>query len=210
MSTYSLSGSEVNGSMGMKRNQSIVAATFATVALVAVFTLSGAGVANATPPNSGTTATPTQSCWIDASTQESLCVPTGEDLVAAVQAEDGVSISVPAGTGVSGVEITQAHLDAAQLSTASASSEIAVSILYDDINYGGGSVVLTSNTGCDAGLSSLVPYGWNDRASSFKSYNGCLTALYQNINYSGTRVGYSSSKASFGSQNDQGSSWETE
>ncbi len=55
-----------------------------------------------------------------------------------------------------------------------------------------------------------MPYGWNDRASSFTSYAGCETALYQNVNFSGTREDTPSTKASFGSQNDQGSSWETE
>jgi hypothetical protein len=194
----------------MKRNQSIVAASLGSVALVAVFTLSGGGAANATAPDPDSTAAPLQSCWIEATTQESLCVPTGEDLIAAVQEQDGITIDVPAGTNVSGITITAAHSFAAQLSLAATATTEPVSIIYDDINYGGGSTIMSSAAGCDAAVPSLVPYGWNDRASSFKSFNGCLTALYQNINYGGTHVGYSSSKATFGSQNDQGSSWETE
>lgn len=194
----------------MKRNHSIVTATVGTVALVAALTLAGAGAANATTTDPTTDATASQSCWIDSGTQQSLCVPTGEDLLAAVQREDGITIVLPAGASVSGTILTPAQSLASSFSVNVANTTIAVSIIYDDINYGGGSLVMTSTTGCDAGIPSLVPLGWNDRASSFKSYNGCLTALYQNINYGGTKVGYASSKSSFGSQNDQGSSWETE
>ena len=194
----------------MKRNHSIVASTVGSVVLVAAFTLSGAGAANATEPDPSPTAAPSQSCWIEATTLESLCVPTGEDLIAAVQEQDGITIDVPVGTNVSGLTISAAHSLAAQFSLAATATTEPVSIIYDDINYGGGSVIMSSAAGCDAGIPSLVPYGWNDRASSFKSYDGCLTALYQNINYTGTREGFSSSKSSFGSQNDQGSSWKTE
>ncbi len=195
----------------MKRNHSIVAASLGSAALVAVFTLSGGGAAYASPPSPDATSAPLQSCWVDTSTQQSLCVPTGEDLIAAVREQDGITIDVPAGTEVSDVKITSAHILAATtLSVTAATAVEPVSIIYDDINYGGGSFILSSGSGCGAGLSSLVPYGWNDRASSFKSYNGCLTALYVNINYGGSHVGYSSSKASFGSLNDSGSSWRTE
>lgn len=194
----------------MKRNHSIVAASVASAALAAVFTLSGGGAANASSPNPDGSAAATQSCWIDASTQQSLCVPTGDDLLAAVQNEDGITINIPAGALVSGNLVTQAQSLSATLTVGVADTTEAVSIIYDDVNYGGGSLIMTSDTGCDAGIPSLVPLGWNDRASSFKSYNGCLTALFQNINYGGVREGYDSSKSSFGSQNDQGSSWATE
>ena len=151
----------------MKRNQSIVAASLGSVALVAVFTLSGGGAAYASPPSPDGTAAPLQSCWIDASTQQSLCVPTGEDLIAAVQEEDGITIDVPAGTNVSDVKITDAHILAATTFSVTASVSVEpVSIIYDDINYGGGSFIMSSGAGCTAGLPSLVPYGWNDRASS--------------------------------------------
>src|ERR1700742_4069275 len=103
----------------MKRNQSIVAATLASTALVATFTLSGAGAANATTPDPDSTASPVQSCWVDATTQQSLCVPTGQDLIAAVQDQDGVTIEVPVGTGVSGLTVDRAHsLAATQFSVA--------------------------------------------------------------------------------------------
>jgi hypothetical protein len=110
---------------------------------------------------------------------------------------------------VSGNAVTKAQALSSTFSINAAQTVIATSIIYDDINYGGGSLVMTASS-CTAGIPTLVTDGWNDRASSFKSYNGCLTALYQNINYGGTREGFSSSKASFGSQNDQGSSWKTE
>jgi hypothetical protein len=148
---------------------------------------------------------------MDVSTQQSLCVPSGDDLIAAVQDEAGITLSVPIGTSIGGVQETAGRAAALALSPASATVDTVVSAIYDDINYGGGVFYLsTPGSGCAWSLSNLVTYGWNDRASSFRSYNGCKTALYQNINFGGTHIGYAGSEASFGSFNDQASSWKTE
>jgi hypothetical protein len=190
-----------------------VGAALGTIALVATLTLAGGGAAQAktVTPNSGESAA---SCWIDASTMQSLCVSAGTNLLAAVSTEAGVDVSVPVGTPIGGVKTktiasTTALVRRGLVHTA-ASAEL-ISAIYDDINYGGGTYLLTSPGGnCDSGLPSLVPYGWNDRVSSFKSYDGCITALFRNTNYGGTRVGYSTNKSSLGSFNDQASSWATE
>ncbi len=69
----------------MNRKQSILIATLGTVTLAAAFTVTGAGAAGATEPNPSGTDPSTQSCWLDVTTQQSLCVPTGTDLITAVQ-----------------------------------------------------------------------------------------------------------------------------
>src|ERR1700759_2252499 len=147
----------------MKRNHSIVAGTVGTVTLVAASLLFGAGSANASEPDPSGDAASSQSCWLDATSGQSLCVPTGEDLLSAVQEQAGVTIEIPAGASVSGNVVSNAQvLSLSTLSVNAANTVIATSIIYDDINYGGGSFVMTSQTGCDAGISSLVPFGWND------------------------------------------------
>jgi hypothetical protein len=195
----------------MNRKQSILMATVGTVTLVAAFTVTGGAAANASPPNPSTTGSGTQSCWLDVSTQQSLCVPSGQDLIAAVQDQDGITLFVPVGTTIGGVTQTAGRAAAEQLSPASADVDTIVSGVFDDINYGGGVLYMsTPGSGCAWSISNMGVYGWNDRASSFKSFAGCKTALYQNINFGGTHVGFATNDASFGSFNDQASSWKTE
>ena len=185
------------------------AAAMGTAALVATLTLAGGSAANAAAP-APAPATPTQtSCWLDVDNGQSLCVPAGVNLISAVESETGYTIDIPAGTPVGGVNVSGAQASASLLSTNSTSTVKALSALYDDINYGGGTYFMTG-TACGGGIANIGDFGWNDRASSFKSFNGCLTAIYQNINYGGTRFGYYTYATSFGSMNDQASSWRTE
>jgi hypothetical protein len=195
----------------MRIHRSFPAASIAVAALVATFTLAGGAAANASPPDQTTSATSQQSCWIDLTLGESLCVPDGGDLVGAVLAQDNVAIQVPTGLVVDGATVSTAKVNALSVGVAAPAVTQVVSAIYDDINYGGGTLLLSATSaGCNWGIANLGGYGWNDRASSFKSFNGCTTALYQNINYGGTKVGFTTSKSSFGSQNDQGSSWATQ
>ncbi len=195
----------------MNRKQSILTSTLGTVALVAAFAVIGGAPANASPPDPSSSDPSSQSCWLDVATQQSLCVAAGEDLIAAVQNEAGVTLVVPTGTSVGGVTVTDGRNAALAFAPASTQVDTVVSGIYDDINYGGGSLFLsTPGSGCSWSLSNLGSVGWNDRASSFKSFSGCHTALYQNINFGGTHIGYSTNLASFGSFNDQASSWRTQ
>ncbi len=195
----------------MRKIQSIIAASVGTAALIATFTLAGAGAANAsTTSASKADDSADTSCWVDADSGQSLCVPAGEDLIAAVQQEAGITISTSDGATVNGVGGATLRSDLAVGTLSTSASSAIISELFDDINYGGGSMYLTSSSGCGGGLSTLVPYGWNDRASSFKSFDGCETAIWQNIGYSGTKLGYATNKSSFGSMNDAASSWSTE
>lgn len=143
-------------------------------------------------------------CWADLGTGLSLCVDEGVDLVAAVALEYGVSLAVPdgviPGSTRSSARIAAGAAEAATLSTV-------ISVIYDNTSYGGGSYALSINSGCGWGYASLGALGWNDRASSYRSFNGCTTALFANENYSGASTGYATNAASLGGMNDQGSSW---
>jgi len=209
MISYSLSGSELNERIFMRTIYTGVAAALGTAALVATFTLAGGSAANASTP-APAPSTPSQtSCWVNADNGQSLCVPAGVNLISTVESETGYTIDIPAGTPVGGLKVNGAQASASLLSTNATATVKALSVLYDDINYGGGTLVMTG-TACGGANSNIGNVGWNDRASSFKSFNGCLTAIYQNINYGGTRLGYYTNQSSFGSMNDQASSWRTE
>lgn len=153
----------------------------------------------------GAPASAGNSCWADVTTGETLCVPAGQDLLAAVAAK-GIQLVFEDDAVVAGREV------AAGFGPSSAAAQTVVSIIYDDINYGGGSFVMSqsSTTSC-AGwtftYADLTTIGWNDRASSFRSYAGCSTTLWDNAGFGGTQIGPSGNLSSLGSMNDRGSSW---
>ncbi len=194
----------------MRTIQSGIAAALGTAAIVATLTLTGGAAANATTTDATSSDGAQASCWADLDTGQSLCVPDGVSLISAVEAATGQNISIPAGTVIGGVKVSSGLASAALLKTNAAAASHIVSAIYDDVSYGGGTFVMTAGSGCDWGITSLGDFGWNDRASSFKSYDGCETALYKNTNFGGTKVGYSTNKSSLGSMNDAASSWETE
>lgn len=187
-----------------------VGAGLGIVTLSVVMTVLGAGPANAvgespTPP----AAAAGESCWFAVDTGESLCVTTGENLVAAVAQEKGVRLIIPDGDVVSGVTV-DARRDAA-LVPAGVQTTVALSTIYDDNGYGGGSYTMSTSSGSCAtsayGFTDLGPIGWYGRVSSFKSYGACKTALFTGTNYSGSSTGYVSSQMSMGSLNDLAKSW---
>ncbi len=46
-----------------------------------------------------------------------------------------------------------------------------------------------SNSDVDWQVGSM-PYGWNDRVSSFKSFGQCATRIWENNNFTGASYGY--------------------
>jgi hypothetical protein len=149
------------------------------------------------------------SCWVDAGSGDSLCVAPGADLVAAVARERGIRLVVPDGTTIGGIRTSAART--AALGAQSLQATTVLSILYDGLDYGGGSYVMSVTGGSCAtsayGFTDLGAIGWDNHAASFRSYNGCRTAVFQNTNYGGAHVGYSTNVSNLGSLNDQGSSW---
>jgi hypothetical protein len=192
----------------MQTTKSGVVATLGTATIVATLTLAGGTPASAAPVGSITNSQAKASCWADLSTGQSLCVPDGVDLIATVEADTGLTISMPAGLTIGGVKTSSGVASASLLTARSTSTTHLVSALYQDIHYGGSSFIMTSNSpGCKWGYPSLRAFGWNDRASSFRSFGGCVTALYKNDNFKGRRIGFSSHRSSLGSMNDAASSW---
>jgi hypothetical protein len=180
------------------------------VALSAALTLLGAEAANAAGESpTAPTAAAGESCWFAVDTGESLCVTTGEDLVAAVAQQKGVRLIIPDGEVVSGVKV-DARRDAA-LVPAGVQTTVVLSTIYDDNGYGGGSYTMSTSSGSCAtsayGFTDLGPIGWYGRVSSFRSYGVCKTALFTGTNYSGSSTGYVTSQTSMGSLNDLAKSW---
>lgn len=183
----------------------------AVLGLSALMTMLGAGAANAAEPSVAAppAAGAGESCWYAVDTGQSLCVKTGEDLVAAVAEETGVRLVIPDGETVSGVRVDARR--EAMLALAGAQASVALSTIYDDNGYGGGSYTMSTSSGSCAttafGFTDIGPIGWYGRVSSFKSYGSCKTALFTGTNYSGSSTGYVTSQTSMGSLNDQAKSW---
>ncbi|MGW9167220.1 hypothetical protein [Agromyces sp. NPDC055658] len=188
----------------MKRMTSLLLATAATSgALILGGTAPAFAAESAHAPDTG-------SCWVQVDTNESLCVDEGVDLVAAVAKEKGVRIVAEDGAIIAGKPYKASNVSAFDVGT---QASYVVGILYDDVDYGGGSFVMsvTSSAGCTTGTAygytSLVGWGWNDRASSFHSYIGCKSAVFENTSYIGSQYGYYINASRFGVMNDKASSW---
>lgn len=183
-----------------------IAVVVTAIASVAGVVLAGGGPAFAAPA-----APAANNCWVDGITQESLCVDAGADLVAAVLQEKGVRITAPEGTPIGGKPFRAADSDAAARTAATVQSAYVVSIVYDNISYGGGSTVITGvSTGCSSysyGYPSLGAIGWSGRVSSFRSFLNCRTAVFDYEYYGGAAYGYVANASSLGSMNDRADSW---
>ncbi|MEI5102773.1 peptidase inhibitor family I36 protein [Streptomyces sp. PmtG] len=99
----------------------------------------------------------------------------------------------------------------ARARSAAAQSNMVGAILYEDWNYGGGSLTLRipsaceDNGGWDWGYNTLDD--WNDRASSLIPANNCWVSLYSDIHFNGTEQGYRGSAPYVGdAMNDRASS----
>ena len=189
------------------RKPHLVVSTIASLALAVPLALVTTGAASAEPAFDE----PTYSCWLSGDTGKSICVNKGEDLLLAVAKQAGTELIVPDGTVVGGIATSSSARSIATHGILTPFAEVVISILYDDVNYGGGSFVMSyNNANCSTtayGYAQLGPYGWNDRASSFRSYAGCTTAVFEHINYGGAKVGYQTNASSLGVMNDAASSW---
>ena len=148
-------------------------------------------------------AAPGQSCWYELDTGRSLCVASGTDLSAAVSKAYGVQLTTAA-TRSSTTAVRPA-------ATAAPAASVVLSQIFDDAGYGGASFVMSvSNGNCATsayGFADLNTIGWYGRVSSFKSFNGCRTAIFTATNFGGSQYGYTTNASSLGSFNDQAKSW---
>src|SRR5678816_321214 len=90
-------------------------------------------------------------------------------------------------------------------------TDYVVAVLYDDQNFQNTSLTLTStiSTGClSTGYANNMPGGWDNRVESGIGYLSCnYILMYENTGTSGSFNPCTSSCASFGLLNNQGSSY---
>lgn len=154
-----------------------------------------------------------KSCWYDLESDQSVCVETGSGLIEAVREQTGIVLDVPDGTIIDGevyepVESSARSYDTSAPSSAALAATTVVGTLYDDINYGGGTLVLTAPGSCGRySFDNLGGFGWNDRASSYRTYAGCRGTAYRDNNLGGSASSTTANAPSLGSLNDQASSF---
>lgn len=170
------------------------------VAALSIGLVSIGGTANAA--TAGESAAPGQSCSYDLGTGTLVCVDAGEDLNEAVLERAHLRVVAPADArGVTSL---------AAFATAGVQTTYVQSQLYDDANYGGSFFQITNSSACNGSTTwnfgPLGNVGWSGRVSSYKSFSGCSTKLWQGTNYSGASYGYAVNAASLGSMNDQANS----
>ncbi len=178
-----------------RRSFAALAATLLTLGAASVF----APAAHATEPD------PTESCWQELDTGKSLCVDASENLADAVYATYGIVLT----TADRSLAPAATRLSTSAAVTALASTVIGV--FYEDASYGGASFAASvSQNGCNGyvhGYADLSPLGWNDRISSFRSYAGCRTTIFEHASYGGSTYGpYTNSSYVGAAMNDKASS----
>jgi hypothetical protein len=95
---------------------------------------------------------------------------------------------------------------------AAASGRTVLGIEYRDSRFRGPTLVLTwaGSVNCYGSRNFAYPsmgaYGWNDRISSAKAYNGCWSTHYEHAGYGGDSITCSSYCTSMGAMNDKSSS----
>ncbi|MDN4597975.1 hypothetical protein [Leifsonia virtsii] len=170
------------------------------IAALSIGLVSVGGTANAATAEQ--TSAPAQSCSYDIGTRTLVCVDAGEDLNEAVLEEAHLRVVEPAGA--------EGAVAAATFAAAGVQATFIQSQLYDDANYGGSFFQITNSSACNGSTTwnfgPLGNVGWSGRVSSFKSFSGCSTKLWQGTNYSGASYGYAVNAASLGSMNDQANS----
>lgn len=186
-----------NGTSARARRQlaSALAIAALSVGLVSV----GSAANAATPDRAGTQA---RSCSYDLGTGSLVCVDAGEDLNEAVLEQAHLQVVAPDGAGGAAAR--------AAFAPAGVQATYIQSQLYDDANYGGSFFQITNSSACNGSTTwnfgPLGNVGWSGRVSSFKSFSGCSTKLWQGTSYSGASYGYAVNAASLGSMNDQANS----
>ena len=132
-----------------------------------------------------------QHCWLDVEAATSQCFQTQAEVLAQIDAQDA--------------QRSQSEL-------VSPAATVILGQVFEDANYGGSSYTFTASSGCDTNADvdwqvSSMPSGWNDRVTSFKSFNDCATRIWSDTGYSGSTYGFVVNSTNVGTtMNDQTSS----
>jgi hypothetical protein len=145
-------------------------------------------------------ADPANHCWTDVESGASACFSTFAEVVEDLSGGSFVVRGGPA---------TFSESDARSL--AAVASSVPAATVYEDASYGGSSNTYVVAGAC--GTDTTVDYqvnisgtAWDDRITSFKSFNSCETKLWTGV-YAGSSVGFVGNLANVGSTlNDAGSS----
>lgn len=163
------------------------------------------GAANAEVP-----AALAQSCSYDLGTGSLVCVDDGEDLNKAVLEQQKLLVVAPNGAREATAGAVAGAVAGALAVPAGAKATFVQSQLFDDAGYGGSYFQITNASACNGSsvwyFGPLSTVGWSGRVSSFKSFSGCTTKLWQGTNYTGASFGYSANASTLGSMNDQANS----
>jgi hypothetical protein len=135
-------------------------------------------------------------CSLNLDTNVMVCANTERALPEAVQNL----------TGFTQLDATQ---QAAAKGAATTLTTYVIGAIYDGVSYGGASLNITTSGTCATGQYNyydLGAIGWDDRISSFRSYAGCRTSLWENINETGAKYGPYGSLSAIGIMNNNASS----
>ena len=133
-------------------------------------------------------------CWLDVETSAGQCFATYAEVLAQLDALES--------------EDSQESLS----DLVSPAASVVIGQVFEDASYGGSSYTFTASSGCDTNADvdwqvSSMPSGWNDRVTSFKSFNQCATRIWSDTGYSGNSYGFVANSTNVGAtMNDQTSS----
>ena len=164
----------------------------AAAAVVAAFVVVPAAGANAATtgedPNGTFCAAEVQPLGTDEAPADPTCFVTQDDLNAYLQSIGAVS--------------------SGGIQARSAAATTVLGTLYQDVNYGGGSLTMWG-TGTCSGVTfgwTSMPSGWNDNVSSIIGSSTCWPTAYENSNYGGLKITCTPNCASMSTMNDKTSS----
>ena len=178
-----------------------LAASALGIAVLSIGIISVGGAANAAAPVEHKLAEE-KSCSLDLGTNSLVCVAVGDDLNQAVLEQE--NLVVVGAIDARGITANRAAAPAGALATTVQAQ------LYSDANYGGAYFQVTNSAACNGSTTwyygPLSNVGWSSKVSSFKSFSGCSTKLWQGGNYTGASYGYAVNAATLGAMNDVGNS----
>jgi hypothetical protein len=184
------------------------------MAAVGVFAVSASGCALDGPngPEDETrSADPATHCVAPVASDEVHCFSTFRDAIAF--ATGGAIVDAPE-AGVAPADDGFAR----RINTLAAapSATVVIGIEFADINFGGSTFIRTATRGCDGNLDTLdfqtadlraSGVNFNDRISSFQSFQNCQTVLFEDINFGGATTQKTANSSNVGiALNDRASS----
>lgn len=126
-----------------------------------------------------------QFCWMNVVTGEGACYATYAEVIADVS--DGSTTLDSEQEGLTENQVREL--------AEGPSATYIISEIYDGAGYSGARFTFTAPRACDNTTTinfsrSVMPSGWNDRLSSFKSFSNCSTRIWEHGGFSGASYGF--------------------